>query len=121
MDTLINIPETGRWEEVVGKLNQNIDIIQDELDKIEIGESYYKGFYLSLNDLRSTTNKYPYPPVGAYAYVNENGEFPATRYEYSDLRTWISTGLVNTPENFDIRILLESEDLEGNIKSILLD
>lgn len=114
MNKLVNLTTSGDWNSQVGRINNNIQSIQDELENLGEGSSDFLGFFKSLPT--------GYHKEGEYLYLSDNtsAEFPAYKYVYTGGH-WVKQTGTYYPGNPEIHTLLQSEDVTGNVESILLD
>jgi len=112
MNKLVNLTTSGDWNSQVGRINNNIQSIQDELENLGEGSSKFLGFFKSLPK--------GYQEEETYLYLSPNAQFPANKYIYTRGQ-WVKQAGTYYPGNTEIHILLQSEDVTGNVESILLD
>lgn len=115
MEKLNSIPILGKWNDIAGKLNDNLQKIEQEM--IKLGYSTYqstkfKGYYPSYTAL---LNAFPTPDVGDWAFVGQGGLI----YQYAnedDGAFWEEGANISDVFNIDLsNYLTTTGDLSNNV------
>lgn len=92
------------WGEASEDINRNFNVISDELKSDNEKSSLAKGFFLTLDDLKSA---YPEPEDGYWAYVGST--FPTYKYTWHAATGWTKSEETSDPEILDLEGYIQSE------------
>lgn len=67
MEKLTAIPNLGKWFEIAEKLNNNLSLIENEIEKLGLSTYKCKGYFTSIQALESY---FPIPRVGDWAIID---------------------------------------------------
>lgn len=115
MEKLNSIPILGKWNDIAGKLNDNLQKIEQEM--IKLGYSTYKstkfkGYYPNYTSL---LNAFPTPDVGDWAFVGKDELI----YQYAnedDGAFWEEGASISAVFNINLsNYLTTTDDLSNNV------
>ena len=84
------------WGEAASILNNNFRVVKEAIESENSQQSLAKGFFKSLEDLRST---YPDPVKGDWAYVGTS--FPAYKYTWNGT-SWVKSEDQTQPDKIEL-------------------
>lgn len=104
---LNNIPNSGSWNVISDKLNNNFEKVDVELTKIKGSTSANKGYFKTLEQLVSA---YPLSSRGSKAYVGVN--YPYSIYLWNG-EEWEDSGETGGDESLDLSQYYTKEEIES--------
>lgn len=104
---LNEIKNKGNWSDIAGQLNTNFGKISTEVDALNNATKKNKGFYSSLQALKSA---HPTSSNGSIAYVREGDKFKLYAWDAA----WVDTGMTYT-ENIELGDYYTKADIDDVI------
>lgn len=104
---LNEIKNKGNWSDIAGQLNTNFGKISTEVDALNNATKKNKGFYSSLQALKSA---HPTSSNGSIAYVREGDKFKLYAWDAA----WVDTGMTYT-ENIELGDYYTKDEIDDVI------